>query len=165
MSIQLPPSGSVLSGKALAEAVRKLQRRGRRVVWTNGCFDLLHAGHLAILEGAKKLGDVLIVGLNSDASTRKLKGAGRPINSQQDRARLLAALRPVDYVTVFRGTTPLPLLQRVKPDIFVKGGDYTLETMHHGERRAVESYGGKIRFLPFVKGYSSTKSLRKLKLK
>ena len=161
----LPPYGSVLSGKALAEAVRKLQKQGKRVVWTNGCFDLLHAGHLAVLKKAKKLGDVLVVGLNSDASTRKLKGPGRPVNPQRDRAHLLAALRPVDYVAIFRSITPLQLLKQVKPDIFAKGGDYTLETMRQDERRAVESYGGKIRFLPFVKGYSTTNSLKKLKKK
>jgi rfaE bifunctional protein nucleotidyltransferase chain/domain len=153
---RIPPSGSVLSQKALAEAVAALRRRGRTVVWTNGCLDLLHAGHLASLEAAAALGDVLIAGVNADASVRALKGPGRPVQPQAERARLVAALRPVDYAVVFRGATPLPALKRIRPDVFAKGGDYTLETMRQDERRFLERIDARIAFLPFVPGCSTT---------
>ena len=162
MAAALPPAGSVLSCKALAATVATLRRRGRAVVWTNGCFDLLHAGHLASLEAAAALGDVLVVGVNGDASVRALKGEGRPLQRQADRARLVAALRPVDYVTVFRGATPLPALRRIRPDVFAKGGDYTLETMRQDERRFLERIGTRIAFLPFLPERSTTGILNRL---
>ncbi len=161
----LPPPGSILSASDLASVVKKLQRNGKAVVWTNGCFDILHAGHLSVLEQAKAAGDALIVGLNSDASVRKLKGPGRPANHQRDRARMLAALRPVDYVVIFRGETPLPIIKRLKPDIYVKGGDYNLDTIQQDERRCVESYGGSIILVPLVKGASTTSALKRIALR
>lgn len=159
----LPPPGSILTQTALAAAAAQLRRDGRRVVWTNGCFDLLHPGHLASLTAARRLGDVLAVGVNADASVRTLKGAGRPLVPERERARLVAALRPVTYVTLFGGQSPLRVLRRVRPDVFAKGGDYTLESMHQGERRFLEGIGARIEFLPLLPGWSTTDLLARLR--
>jgi len=132
------------------------------MVFTNGCFDILHAGHIGYLEAARKLGDYLLVGVNSDVSVRKLKGKGRPINDQQNRARVLAALACVDYVVVFGTKRVTPLLRRLQPEIYVKGGDYKVETLNGEERTAIHSYGGRIRILPLWHGYSTTKLIRKI---
>ena len=132
------------------------RREGRRVVVTNGCFDLLHAGHVTYLEAARNLGDALLVGLNSDASVRRLKGESRPLNSEQDRALVLAALESVSAVAVFPETSAAEFLRLVEPDIYVKGADYTRETMNQEERRIVEGCGGEIQFLAFVAGKSTT---------
>ena len=128
--------------------------RDRRVVFTNGCFDVLHPGHVEHLAQAKALGDVLIVGLNSDASVRRLKGAGRPLVAEADRAAVLAALRSVDAVTLFDEDTPLGLISALLPDVLVKGGDYDLDGIVG--REVVEEAGGEVRVLPFVEGYSTT---------
>ena len=128
--------------------------RDRRVVFTNGCFDVLHPGHVEHLAQAKALGDVLVVGLNSDASVRRLKGAGRPLVAEADRAAVLAALRSVDAVTLFDEDTPLELISTLLPDVLVKGGDYDLDGIVG--REAVEEAGGEVRVLPFVEGYSTT---------
>jgi len=131
------------------------------IVFTNGCFDLLHPGHISYLEKARTLGDRLIVGLNSDESVKRLKGSGRPVNNQQDRARLLAALQCVDAVVVFEEDVPARLIEEVKPDILVKGGDYSLDQVVGASY--VQSYGGRVEILPYVSGYSSSNILEKLK--
>ncbi len=132
----------------------------KKVVFTNGCFDILHKGHVSYLQKAKKLGDVLVVGLNSDSSTRRLKGAGRPVNSQKDRAQVLGALRCVDRVVLFSEDTPEKLIRRIRPDILVKGGDWKGKSIAGGA--FVRSYGGKVKFLPFVKGFSTSGLLTKI---
>lgn len=130
------------------------RQRGERIVFTNGCFDLLHVGHIHYLQHARSLGERLVVGLNDDASVRQLKGEGRPVIPQEERARILAALTCVDYVTIFCEATPLALIQLVRPDILVKGGDYTPETVVG--REEVEAYGGTVYIAPYVPGVSTT---------
>ena len=137
-------------------------RAGRRVVLTNGCFDLLHRGHLTYLQASAELGDVLIVAVNSDASVRELKGPGRPLNSEADRAYALACLRCVDAVFVFPGPRLVAEITALKADIYTKAGDYTFETIDRSERAALLAAGTDIRFLPFVAGHSTTEHLRKL---
>jgi rfaE bifunctional protein nucleotidyltransferase chain/domain len=129
---------------------------GRTVVWTNGCFDLLHVGHIRSFRDAKALGDILIVGINSDASVRALKGDSRPIVNQTDRAEMIAALEMVDYVTIFEETTPVAVLSRLRPDIHCKGAEYADGARPVPERETVLGYGGQIRFLPFHPGRSTT---------
>lgn len=140
----------------------ELRREGRRLVVTNGCFDLLHAGHVTYLENARNLGDALLVGLNSDASVRRLKGEGRPVNSEQDRAQVLAALESVSAVVLFPETSAAAFLQRAEPDVYVKGADYDLQKMNQEERRIVEGFGGEIRFLSFVEGRSTTNLINRM---
>jgi rfaE bifunctional protein nucleotidyltransferase chain/domain len=130
------------------------RRAGSTVVWTNGCFDLLHAGHVRSLRAARELGDVLVVGLNSDESVRRLKGDGRPIVGAEQRAEVLGALEPVDHVVVFDEDTPEDALARLKPEIHTKGEDYADRDIP--ERRVVESYGGRVELLPVVAGLSTT---------
>jgi len=143
-----------------AEAHLAAQRRaGRRIVFTNGCFDILHAGHLACLESARELGDVLVVGLNSDASVRRLKGPGRPVNSESHRANLLAGLECVDMVVVFDQDTPEALLRRLRPDILVKGGNYSAEEVIGAD--IVRSYGGQVMTIPLVEGLSTSAIINK----
>jgi rfaE bifunctional protein nucleotidyltransferase chain/domain len=132
-----------------------LQAR-KTVVWTNGCFDLLHVGHIRSFRDAKALGDILIVGINSDKSVRALKGDSRPIVSQEDRAELIAALEMVDYVTIFDEPTPLVALSRLRPEIHCKGAEYADGARPVPERETVLGYGGQIRFLPFHPGRSTT---------
>lgn len=138
----------------VGERMRKLRREGKRVVFTNGCFDILHRGHVTYLSRAKALGDVLVVGLNSDASIRGLKGPGRPINSLEDRAQVLAALSCVDYIAPFGEPTPDALIELVRPDLFVKGGDYTEDRLP--EARLVRELGGEVEILPFLGDLSTT---------
>lgn len=133
-----------------------LRASGKRLVVTNGCFDLLHAGHVTYLESARSLGDALLIGLNGDDSVRQLKGPTRPLNTESDRARVMAALGCVDGVMVFPEMRATRFLGEVQPDIYVKGGDYTLETIDQNERQAVESGGGSIAFIPFLPGKSTT---------
>jgi rfaE bifunctional protein nucleotidyltransferase chain/domain len=142
---------------------RKTQREaGLKVVVTNGCFDILHAGHVAYLEAARDLGDALLVGLNSDASVRALKGPQRPVNSEADRAFVLGGLESVSAVCVFMDASANKFLEAAQPDIYVKGGDYTLETINQEERRTVESCGGKIVFIPMVPDKSTTALIKKI---
>jgi D-beta-D-heptose 7-phosphate kinase/D-beta-D-heptose 1-phosphate adenosyltransferase len=151
--------------KTLAELkiqMPQLQLDGRIVVWTNGCFDLLHAGHVTYLMRARELGDALIVGLNSDASVRENKGPGRPVNNEDDRALVMAALACVDYVTIFGDKTPMPLLDALRPNIYAKGGDYTVDTIVQEERRFVEGYGGTIAIIPGVEGRSTTNTIERI---
>jgi D-glycero-beta-D-manno-heptose 1-phosphate adenylyltransferase len=135
---------------------------GKRLVVTNGCFDLLHVGHVTYLEAARSYGDLLLVGLNGDDSVRQLKGEGRPLNLATDRAKVLAALESVDALCVFEERTAAHLLTLAQPDIYVKGGDYTLETLNQEERRLVEQGGGKIVIMPQVPEKSTTGLLKKL---
>jgi rfaE bifunctional protein nucleotidyltransferase chain/domain len=135
---------------------------GRKLVVTNGCFDLLHLGHVTYLEEARRLGDALLVGVNSDATVRDLKGPGRPVNNELDRATVVAALASVDGVFIFSEPTATRFLSTVQPDVYVKGGDYTLETLNQDERRAVEQSGGKVLVLPIVPGRSTTSLLQKI---
>ena len=144
----------------LAAWREKLRASGRVLAATNGCFDLLHAGHVSYLERARAFGDALIVGVNGDASVRSLKGPGRPINSEQDRAIVLAALESATAVAIFPDVRATAFLSRVAPDIYVKGGDYTLETLDQDERRTVESGGGRIELVSFVPDKSTTRTIR-----
>ena len=141
---------------------REQFRGKKRLVVTNGCFDLLHLGHVTYLETACNLGDMLLVGVNSDAAVRGLKGKGRPVNSEDDRALVLAALESVDAVCIFPDVRATNFLGAARPDIYVKGGDYTLDTLDQSERRTVEGAGGKIHLIPFVPGKSTTRLLKKL---
>jgi glycerol-3-phosphate cytidylyltransferase len=136
-------------------------REGRVLVFTNGVFDVLHAGHVRLLTQARALGDVLVVGLNTDASARRLgKGPDRPVNGLEDRAAVVAALRPVDFVVEFDEDTPSSLIESLRPDIHVKGGDYRAEDLP--ESAVVESYGGRVVVLPLLEGLSTTATLRKM---
>lgn len=132
----------------------------RKVVFTNGCFDVLHRGHVTYLAQARDLGDCLVVGLNSDASVKRLKGENRPINNENDRALLLAALSFVDYIIIFEEDTPQNLIEQVKPDILVKGGDYQIDNIVGAD--FVLKNGGQVLTIPFVDGYSSTKIIQAL---
>ena len=145
---------SVLSHEALAAHIESLRRQGRRIVFTNGCFDIIHRGHITYLNRAKALGDVLIVGVNSDASVRRLKGPNRPINTLEDRLGVLAAMSCVDHIVPFEEDTPSELIEIIRPDLFVKGGDYTRETLP--EAPLVESLGGVVQILPFVEDRSTS---------
>jgi len=147
------------------ELVAALRAQGKRIVLTNGCFDLLHAGHVAYLEQARALGDFLVVGLNQDRSVRTLKGPGRPLNPLADRARVLAALSCVDLVVPFPQRTAVSLIRALGPDTYVKGGDYTLDTTNQEERRAVEAAGGKVVLLPELPGRSTTDIAGRLRRK
>ncbi len=149
-----------MNGKVITAAAFAAQRRPAKVVFTNGCFDLLHAGHVACLQAARALGECLIVGLNSDASVRMLgKGPGRPVNSEHDRAAVLAALACVDYVIIFAEATPAALIAAVQPDVLVKGGDWSPDTIVGAD--TVRARGGEVRAIPYVAGYSTTNMLKR----
>ncbi|NMC32222.1 MAG: D-glycero-beta-D-manno-heptose 1-phosphate adenylyltransferase [Veillonellaceae bacterium] len=139
---------------------QQYRRANRTVVFTNGCFDILHAGHVRYLTAARALGDILIVGLNSDDSVRKLKGENRPVNPAADRAEVLAALRAVDHVVVFDEDTAEELVRRLQPDIYVKGGDYSLDRLP--ESAIVATYGGRTILVPMVEGRSTTNVIQRL---
>jgi D-beta-D-heptose 7-phosphate kinase/D-beta-D-heptose 1-phosphate adenosyltransferase len=148
--------GKVLADVArLAARVRRLREEGKRLVFTNGCFDILHAGHVACLQAAREMGDVLLVGINSDASVRRLKGPQRPINPLQDRLAVLAALSCVDHAIPFEDPTPERLLRIVRPEVYVKGSDYTRATLP--EAPLVEEMGGTVRLLPLFPDRSTTR--------
>ena len=146
----------------LTSRIESLKMMGKKIVWTNGCFDILHAGHVTYLQKAKELGDVLIVGLDSDSSVRALKGPGRPVVSEGQRAIVLAALSCVDYIIVYPEPEPTHIIEALKPDVYVKGGDYTINTLNSNETRVVESYGGEITILPEVDGESTTKIIDRI---
>jgi rfaE bifunctional protein nucleotidyltransferase chain/domain len=152
----------IIPWEQLPEWRKKMRASGKKLVVTNGCFDILHLGHVTYLENARNFGDALLIGVNSDTAVRGLKGAGRPVNSETDRAAVLAALASVDGVCIFTEVTATKFLTAAQPDIYVKGGDYTLETLNQDERRAVESAGGKIVLVPFVPGKSTTGLLEKI---
>jgi D-beta-D-heptose 7-phosphate kinase/D-beta-D-heptose 1-phosphate adenosyltransferase len=136
-------------------------RSGKKVVFTNGCFDILHVGHVRYLQEARALGDFLVIGLNTDSSVQRIKGPTRPVQNQAARAEILAALSCVDLVTFFDEETPEKLIQNVRPDILVKGGDYTIESIVGAP--FVQSYGGVVRVLQFVDGFSTSSIIAKLK--
>ena len=153
-----PHSAKILTWDAAAD----WRRRARgRVVFTNGVFDLLHPGHIDILANARAQGDVLVVGVNSDDSVRRLKGPSRPVRNEQERAYVLAALEDVDAVVVFSQDTPLELIRRLRPDVLVKGGDYTRDTVVGADD--VESWGGRVVLVPLVPGQSTTSIIEKLR--
>ncbi len=160
----LGPEGpeKLKSVEQLRGIVERLRRDGRRVVWTNGCFDLLHAGHISYLLSARACGDAMVVGLNTDASVRALKGPERPVVCEMDRALVMSALECVDYVVLFGDPSPLRLIEALRPDVYAKGGDYTLETIVQEERRAVEAYGGSIAIIPGREGKSTTGIINKI---
>ena len=152
----------IIAWDKLPEWRKQFCAGGKKLVVTNGVFDILHLGHVTYLETARHFGDALLVGVNGDAATRELKGAGRPVNSENDRAGILAALESVSAVCIFPEKTMAKFLAAAQPDIYVKGGDYTLETLNQDERRAVETAGGKIKIIPFVPGKSTTALLEKI---
>jgi D-glycero-beta-D-manno-heptose 1-phosphate adenylyltransferase len=152
----------VLNLNQLAEEALRLRRDGKRLVATNGCFDLLHVGHVRYLAAARNLGDALVVGVNGDDSVRALKGKGRPLNNERDRAEVLAALEAVNYVSIFPQMRATEFLEAAQPAIYVKGGDYSLETLNAEERGALEKCNAKIEIVPFETGYSTTGLLEKM---
>ena len=152
----------IIPWDALPEWRKAFRAGGKKLVVTNGCFDILHPGHVTYLEAARNLGDALLVGVNGDDATRQLKGPNRPVNSQDDRATVLAALESISGVCIFLEKTATRFLERAQPDVYVKGGDYTPDTLNQDERRAVEAAGGKIKIIPFVPGKSTTAILEKI---
>lgn len=146
---------------ALKGVLDKLRKQGKRIAFTNGCFDILHYGHIKYLQDAKAMSDILVLGLNSDASVKRIKGKERPVNKQADRLMVLAALSCVDYLTIFNQDTPLKLIKLLKPDLLLKGGDWKADKIIGGE--FVKSYGGRVKTIPYLKGYSTTGLIARLK--
>lgn len=153
-------SGKVVDRVDLAALLADLKAEGKRVVFTNGCFDLLHAGHVRYLREAASLGDILVIGLNGDDSVRSFKDPGRPILPEADRAELLAALEMVDYVVIFEETTAEAIVDQLRPDIYVKGGDYRPESLP--EARVVESYGGQVKLVSYHESRSTSGIIQKI---
>jgi len=152
----------IVPWEKLSEWRAAMRASGKKLVVTNGCFDLLHLGHATYLETARNHGDALLVGVNGDDAVRQLKGPQRPVTSEHDRAAVLAALESVSAVCIFTEKTATRFLSVAQPDIYAKGGDYTLETLNQDERRVVEQAGGKIVIIPFVPGKSTTATLEKI---
>ena len=144
----------------LQDLLKKLRKEHKTIVTTNGCFDILHVGHVRYLEETKKFGDVLIVALNSDKSVKRLKGEGRPINNENDRAEVLNGLKSVDYVVLFDEDSPADLLAEIKPDVHTKGADYTVETLP--EAKIIMENGGRLEFIQFVPAKSTTSTIAKI---
>ena len=153
-------STKIENSGTLARIISNLKAKGKKIVFTNGCFDIIHVGHIDYLTKARQMGDILAIGLNSDTSVRHLKGKGRPINKEEDRAKVLSALYFVDYVTIFNEDTPDRLIRKIEPDILVKGGDWQMKDIVGAS--FVKSYGGKVATVPFVKGFSTTSLIRKI---
>jgi rfaE bifunctional protein nucleotidyltransferase chain/domain len=153
----------IIGMNELAERAKELRAAGKKLVATNGCFDLLHVGHVRYLQTARALGDGLAVGLNGDRSVSELKGIGRPINNEQDRAEVLAALECVDLVTIFPEIRATQFISASMPAVYVKGGDYSSETLNSEERAILQKIGAEIRIIPFEKGYSTSLLLEKLR--
>ena len=153
----------ILNADEARAIAKEMSERGRKLVFTNGCFDLLHVGHVRYLAAARALGDALLVAINGDESVRALKGEGRPLNRASDRAEVIAALASVDYVVVFPEARATALLEKVRPAIYVKGGDYTAESLHSEERSALERMGAEIRIVPFEAGHSTSRLLEKIR--
>jgi rfaE bifunctional protein nucleotidyltransferase chain/domain len=156
-------NAKILEMGELAERAKEFRAAGKKLVATNGCFDLLHVGHVRYLQAARALGDALAIGLNNDRSVRELKGTGRPVNNERDRAEVLAALECVDFVTVFPDTSATQFLRTSLPSIYVKGGDYTAETLDAEERALLREIGAEICIVPFVHGYSTSRFLEQLR--
>lgn len=150
----------IRSRENLARLARRLRSRGKRIVFTNGCFDLIHTGHVTYLEKAKRLGDILMIGLNSDASVRRLKGRSRPLTGEKDRLRVLAALEAVDFVTLFSEDTPLNLIRKIRPHILVKGADWAEDQI--AGAKEIRSWGGRVKRVRLVPGRSTSALVRKM---
>lgn len=153
----------IVTAEQAREIADAMRDRGRKLVFTNGCFDLLHVGHVRYLAAARALGDALLVAINGDESVQALKGEGRPLNRAAERAEVVAALTSVDHVVIFPEVRATALLEKVRPAIYVKGGDYTAESLHAEERSALERIGTQIRILPFEAGHSTSALLEKMK--
>ncbi len=151
----------IKSIKEIEKICEEFRKKNKKIVTTNGVFDILHIGHIRYLEEAKKQGDILIIGLNSDYSVRKNKGPKRPINSEESRSEVLSALETVDYVVIFEEDTPIKMLSKIKPDIHVKGGDYDINQIV--EKDIVEQNDGKVVLVPMIKGFSTTKIIELIK--
>lgn len=154
-------SGKILSHVELMKERAGLRAAGQTLVFTNGVFDILHVGHVRYLSEARALGDALVIAINSDRSVRELKGMDRPLTKENDRAEILAALRAVDYVTIFDDVSPRSLIARLLPDVLVKGGDYALDQIHGHEE--VEAAGGRVVSLPFVEGASTSEIIKRIR--
>jgi rfaE bifunctional protein nucleotidyltransferase chain/domain len=152
----------IIDLKELSERGKKLRAAGKKLVATNGCFDLLHVGHVRYLQAARALGDLLVVGLNADRSVHELKGNGRPITAESDRAEILAALQCVDLVTIFPEMRATQFIAAIKPAIYVKGGDYSSKTLDEEERAVLKEIGTEIRIIPFEAGYSTSRLLEQI---
>ena len=150
----------ICSLEYIKNIAEKAKKENKKIVFTNGCFDIIHSGHCFYLTEAKKLGDILIVGLNTDASVKRLKGETRPVNNEDDRAMVLSCLKPVDYVVLFDEDTPFNLIRNIIPNVLVKGGDYTIENIVGAD--IVLENGGEVKVIPFVEGKSTTKILEKI---
>jgi len=148
------------SHKQLKLIINNLKKQGKTIAFTNGCFDILHYGHVKYLQSSKEKADVLIVALNSDSSVRKIKGRARPINKQINRIKVISALSCIDYVTIFNEETPLEVIRLLKPDVLIKGGDWDKKDIVGGD--FVETYGGKVVTIPYLKGYSTSKLISKI---
>lgn len=155
--------GKLVSQDEIVNIVRDLQKSGKTVVTTNGCYDILHVGHVRYLQKTKELADFSVIMLNSDVSVKKNKGENRPVNTELDRAEILCALSCVDYVVIFEEKSPCELLDKIKPDFHTKGADYTIETLPKEERDVIEKNNIKIRFIEFVQGKSTTNTIEKMK--
>ncbi len=156
-------SPKILDLSSAVAARENYRREQRRVVLTNGCFDLLHPGHLYFLQRARSLGDALFVALNSDRSVSTLKGPLRPVLTEKERAFALSALACVDVVIIFDGVRLIPEIQALRPDLYAKAGDYSLATLHAGEREALQNVGASIHFLPYLEGFSTTGLIQKIR--
>ena len=153
-------ASSVLELDEIVKLASLAKSTGKSVVFTNGCFDIIHGGHIEFLQKAKAFGDILIIGLNSDSSVRSLKGEGRPIKAAEERANILASLRFVDYITIFNEPTPENLIREIRPDILVKGDDYKIDEVVG--REIVEGYGARVELVPIVKGLSTSGTVAKI---
>jgi glycerol-3-phosphate cytidylyltransferase len=154
--------GKVIDRKNLQEVIQAEKKDNKKIVSTNGCFDILHVGHVRYLQESRKQGDILVVCLNSDASVKRLKGDSRPVNNESDRAEVLAALGCVDYVVIFEEDTPCNLIEIIKPDVHTKGGDYNPDNLP--ETKVIRENGGELVFINFVEGKSTTATIEKMKL-
>lgn len=150
----------IVNRKEITALSKQLKSEGKRIVFTNGCFDILHSGHVFYLQKAKQQGDILILGLNSDASVRRLKGEKRPINSENDRAVVISELKSIDFVVIFEEDTPQEIISQIVPDVLAKGGDYKKEDVVGKE--IVENNGGEVVIIPFVDGKSTTNIINKI---
>jgi rfaE bifunctional protein nucleotidyltransferase chain/domain len=155
-------SAKVVDLEQLSDRCDKLRAAGKKLVATNGCFDLLHVGHVRYLQAARALGDFLAVGLNGDRSVRELKGSGRPVTIESDRAEVLAALQCVDLVTIFPQIRATQFIAAIRPAIYVKGGDYSSETLNEEERAVLKEIGAEIRLIPFEAGYSTSRLIEQI---
>lgn len=162
LAVSLPPIAKLRSLPEAVDVRNAFLGRRQKIVLTNGCFDLLHAGHIYFLEQARRAGDALFIALNSDASVRALKGPARPLQSERERAYALSALSCVDVVFIFNEPRLSGEIRALRPDIYVKAGDYSLETLDAGERAALTEVGAEIRFLPFLPGFSTTQLLKRI---